>query len=150
MHPAIAEETAQPEIDQDLDTTEESEMRPRADSYSGEKPSHKRVKSDITDDIIQYMRMEEGQGGSPTLLSPVTSPTSEGPYPSFEGMSEDEGRPESAEEVSGDNEDKTFPIPAIDVEVNVTINVESGLIILRTEERYVFASPELPVKVLTQ
>ena len=136
IHPeAIAEEPARSGSAQELDTFEEFEARPRAKSYSGEKPSHKRVISDITDDVIQYMRMEEGQGGSPTLSVP--SPTGEGPYPSFEERYEDEERSEPTEEVFEGEEDKAFPIPAIDVEVNLTITVDSGLIILRTEERCV-------------
>ena len=139
----IAEEPVRPVSAQDMesDTFEDLiEMRPRAESYSGEKPSHVRAKSDITD-LIQYMRMEEGQGGSPTLLSPVSSPTSEGPYPSLGGISGDEGRPESSEGVSGVEEDRPFAIDVVN-EVNVTINMDSGIIILRTERYLLPCLPE--------
>ena len=40
-----------------------------------------------------------------------------------------------------DEEEGMFLLPSIDVEVNVTINVDYGIIVLRTEERCVQSSP---------
>ena len=90
--------------------------------------------------------MEEGRGDSltggqlsssptppPSVRegSPLASSSEEaarmGGSPSIEGGKQDGGESE---------EESAFAIPSIDVEVNITINVDSGIIVLRSEVRY--------------
>ena len=138
-HEAITEEPIRPESAQPSGSPQESpQMRPRAHTYSGRlKPSHSRVKSDITD-IMQYMRMEEGRRESDELpQSPHTQATTEeSSFHSGMGMKQDDLRQSDGTPVEMEQE-REFEIPTIDVEVNITINVDSGVIVLRSEERFV-------------
>ena len=126
--------------------------RQRSQSVVTRPTSHKRMKSDIT-------------GLAPPTLSPGSSPLpspSATPPPwedeAFEGEPSGEDRPSSGsgleerpalsgsgvertettidgDEVGGE-EEGSFIIPSIDVEVDITIIVERGTIKLQTEERY--------------
>ena len=80
---------------------------------------HRRFKSDVTG--LKYI----SSSGSP---SPNITPT---PH------DDDTFEPSDTEEVGVVNkEDEGFTLPTIDVEVDVTINVDYGAVRLRTEERW--------------
>lgn len=110
--------------------TESSKMRPRAQTVSGVKPTHGRTKSDVTDRFVQYMRKEEEREGS---QSPMSDQFSRTPTPVdehvFPTSSSTPGSVGSRQE--GREQEMEY---AIDVELNVTISVDSGIIVLRSEE----------------
>ena len=113
--------------------------------------THRRYKSDLTGlQLSDSLSDERAASVSPTIErdSPLPSPTptltpkADPGYDSYESVSRSSsvlGRsvstptgPTSQEE---EEEEEEFSLPSIDVEVNVTINVDYGIIILRNEER---------------
>lgn len=81
---------------------------------------HRRFKSDLTGlHVKQHI-------GSSTSPSPSITPT---PY------DDDTFDLSDTEELGVVKEEEGFTLPSIDVEVDVTINVDYGAVRLRTEER---------------
>ena len=120
-------------------------LRKRAQTISTFKPAHVRARSDITDDIVRYMRMEEGRNGSatPPLKTmpdvddfPIPVPGSEAGMGTgqVEGEADSEWSTSPGTHKEEEEKKDTYELPSIDVEVNITINVDSGRIVLRSEE----------------
>ena len=115
------------------------QLRERARSLTSVRPKHRRFISDTTalvasrhtptppttDEDSSAFELEssyEGGGGGGASTDPAT-PTLDGEkrLGSEGGEEEEEGQ--------------GFQLPSIDVEVNVTINVDHGVIVLRTDDR---------------
>ena len=103
-------------------------------AVDGMKPGHRRYKSDVTGMLLK--------AGSSPSASP--SPTSTPPLEddgAFEGDSprEDSVTPVVTGPMISDrpleSEEGGFVLPSIDIEINVTINVDYGAIRLTTEQR---------------
>ena len=104
--------------------------------------SHSRHRSDISSDVLRMIHMEQ-EGPSPAV-SPAHSVT-EQPHlrssHSLEAVQEENVEESVSEEfVQSDHEKKESPrrfeplIPSINIEVNVTINIDSGSVILHSED----------------
>ena len=98
---------------------------------------HRRYKSDVTG-------MKPATGSSPTPTPPVdqttpTPPTDQplGDFELAEDAFEAASPPRATEgvEMSPPKEIEGFALPSIDIEFNVTISVDQGKIVLRTEDR---------------
>jgi len=115
-------------------------------------PIHRRFKSDITGMLPSEERTASRspvpeEDLSPLSSTPTPTPTEDTIFTTFEPVSHSRSSllksvstptPSVGHELEEEEEEGgRFSLPSIDVEVNVTINVDYGIIILRTEERCV-------------
>ena len=115
-------------------------------------PIHRRFKSDIPGMLPSEERTASRspvpeEDLSPLSSTPTPTPTEDTIFTSFEPVPHSRSSllksvstptPSVGHELEEEEEEGgRFSLPSIDVEVNVTINVDYGIIILRTEERCV-------------
>ena len=117
----------------ETEITSESKPHPLHGKWSPH--THVRHRSDITPDVKRMMAMEEG------LSSPIENPTPlseeyiHDSKESLETVQEEIGEKKIEEESEkGDNKMFEPLIPSIDIEMNVTVNVDSGSVILHSED----------------